>query len=253
MGDALDGVLDGMREVVQRIDAPLVALAVVVCAHDAVDGRVAHVHVGAGQVDLGAQGLAAVGELAGAHAAEQVEVLLGGAVAVGAGTAGLAGVLAAVGLHLLAGQVVHIRLALFDQQLGVFIALVEIVAAVVHAAVGDGAQPLQILLDAVDILHILVGGVGVVKAQVELAAVLLGDGVVDVDGLRAADVQIAVGLGREAGVDLFHLSLGQVGLDDLGQEIAHTFFHDLLLLQTQNLFHKSRRPQHGRPDLLHTV
>ena len=195
VGDALDGVLDGMGKVVKGIDAPLVPLAVMVGPHDAVDGGVPHVHVGAGQVDLGPQGLAAVGKLPGPHAAEQVQVLLGGAVPVGAGTAGLAAVLAAVGLHLLTGEIVHIGLAFLDQQLGVLIALVEIVAAVENAAIGHGAQPLQIFLDAVHIFHILVGGVGVVKPQIELAAVLLGDGVVDIDGLGAADVQGAVGVG----------------------------------------------------------
>ena len=57
VGDALDGVLNGVCKVVQRVDAPLVALAVVLDVLDAVDGRVAHIHVGAGQVDLGAQRL----------------------------------------------------------------------------------------------------------------------------------------------------------------------------------------------------
>ena len=53
----LDGVLDGVGEIVHRVDAPLVALAVMLGVLDAVDGRVTHVHVGAGQVDLGTQGL----------------------------------------------------------------------------------------------------------------------------------------------------------------------------------------------------
>ena len=56
-----------------------------------------------------------------------------------------------------------------------------------------------VLDDAVDVLLAFAGGVGVIQTQVELAAVLVGNGPVDVDGLGTADVQIAVGLGREAG------------------------------------------------------
>ena len=113
VGDALDGVLDGMGKVVQRVDAPLVALAVVGHMLDAVDGRVAHVHVGAGQVDLGAQRLFAVGKLAGAHAAEQVQILLRGC-GPGRGWDGWAcrRSLPRYSCICLAGQVVHIGLAL---------------------------------------------------------------------------------------------------------------------------------------------
>ena len=74
----------------------------------------------------------------------------------------------------------------------------------------DFAHPIQ---DAIE------GGVGVVKTQVEFAAVLVGNGPVDIDGLGAADVQIAVGLRREAGVDLLHLALGKVGIDDICQKV----------------------------------
>ena len=45
VGDALDGVLDGVGKVVHRVDAPLVALPMMLGVLDAVDGRVAQVHV----------------------------------------------------------------------------------------------------------------------------------------------------------------------------------------------------------------
>src|SRR5699024_6562453 len=81
-----------------------------------------------------------------------------------------------------------------------------------------------------DALHILVAlprGVGIVKPQVELAAVGLGDHIVDVDRLGRADVQIAVRLRREPGMNLLHLAFGQVGVDNLGNEIGKLFVgHD---------------------------
>ena len=223
-GDALDGVLDGMGEVVHRVDAPLVALAVMGHMLDAVDGRVAHVHVRAGQVDLGAQGLFAVGKLTGAHAAEQVKVFLGRAVTVRAGTAGFAGVVAAVLLHLLAGQVVHVGLALADELLGIFIAALKIIAAVVDAAVGVGTQPVQVLQDALHVLVTLAGGVGIVKAQVEQTAVMLGDGVVDENCLGRTNVQVAVRFRRETGMHHVDLALGQVGIDNIRQKVGKFLF-----------------------------
>ena len=223
VGDALQRVLNGVGVVVQRVDAPLVPLTVVVEVLDAVDGRVPHVHVGAGQIDLGAQRAAAVLELPGTHAAEQVEVFLGGAVPVGGGAAGLACVVAAVFLHFLAGQVVHVGLALQNQLLGKLVALFKVIAAVEDAAVWLRAQPFQVGQNALDVLVPLAGGVGVVIAQVELPAVMLGDLIVDVDGLGRADVQIAVGLRREPGVDVVHLALGQIGVNDVRQKVGKFF------------------------------
>ena len=84
VGDVLQRVRDAVGVVVHRVDAPLVAGAVVVRVADAVDDRVAQVDVRRVHVDLQPQHARAVGELAGAHAAEQVEVLRRRAVAIGA-------------------------------------------------------------------------------------------------------------------------------------------------------------------------
>ena len=75
VGDALDRVGLPVRVVVRRVDAPLVAGAMVVGPLDAVHHRVAHVDVRRGHVDLRPQRAAAVGELAGPHPLEQVEIL----------------------------------------------------------------------------------------------------------------------------------------------------------------------------------
>ena len=80
--DALQRVLNGVGKVIHRIDAPLVALPVMVHIADAVNDRVAHIEVAGGKIDFCAQRAAALGELAVFHALEQVEVFLDGAVAV---------------------------------------------------------------------------------------------------------------------------------------------------------------------------
>jgi hypothetical protein len=95
--------------------------------------------------------------------------------------------------------------------------------------------------DGVDVLLLFLLGVGVVEAQVADAAVVLRQAEVQADALGMADVQVAVGLGREAGADAGRVGgpgqvvgrvaraaapvpLGrcrlQVALDDAAQEIA---------------------------------
>ena len=68
--DALDRVLNGMLEIVHRVDAPLIARAVVVVAQDAVHGGVAHEHVGRSHINLRAQHARSIGEFARLHALE---------------------------------------------------------------------------------------------------------------------------------------------------------------------------------------
>ena len=131
--DALDRVALPVRPVVGRIDHPRVVRAVMVPAPDAVHHRVAELHVLVLHVDLGAQHARPVGELAGAHATEQVEVLVDVAVAVRRLDARLA-VAAALGADRLAVLIVDVRLAVPDQQFGPVVELLEVVAGVQRLA-----------------------------------------------------------------------------------------------------------------------
>ena len=74
--DALDGVLDRMREIVHRIDAPFISGVVVRSVHDSVDNRVSHVDVRACHVDLCPEAYLAVSKLARSHSFEKLEILL---------------------------------------------------------------------------------------------------------------------------------------------------------------------------------
>ena len=218
MGNALQGVLDGVGKVVHGIDAPLGTLAVVVDEADAVNDGVPEVQIAAGQVDLGPQGHLALLHLAVLHHFKQTQILLNGAVPIGGG-GGDADV-AAVGLELLRRQLAHIRQALFDELHGVFIVLFKIIGAIEETVAPVEAQPMDILLDGIHILGVLLGGVGVVHAQVAQAAVTLGGAEVDAKGLAVADVQIAVGLRRETGVN--------------GQSLEPATLCDVLVDKVQN-------------------
>ena len=221
VGDALHGVLEGMGVVVHGIDAPLVPSAVVAGVVDAVDHRVPHIEVAGGQVDLGPQGHAAVLELPGPHPAEQVQALLLGPVPVGA--LGGVGQVAPHLLHLLGGELAHVGQALLDELLGPFVHILKVVGGVVEPVLPVVAQPVDVLFDGVYVLHVLLGGVGVVHAQVADAPEALRRAEIDVNGLGVADVQVAVGLGWETGVDLHALGTAagtHVLLDEVIDEVG---------------------------------
>ena len=66
---------------------------------------------------------------------------------------------------------------------------------------------MDILLNGVHILGVLLGGIGIVHAQIAQTAVLLGRTEVDAQRFAVADVQIAVRLRRETGVNGHSLEL----------------------------------------------
>ncbi len=95
--------------------------------------------------------------------------------------------------------------------------LVEVIGGIKHAIAPVSPQPARVGDDRVDILLLFLLGVGVVEAQVGLSAKLLRQPEVQADGLGMADVQVAIGLGRKAGVDA---ALEFVGLQIVDDDVA---------------------------------
>ena len=75
--------------------------------------------------------------------------------------------------------------------------MLEVIGGVVFVT-PPVAKPLDVLFDGIDVFHILLGGIGVVEAQVAHAAVLCGNAEVEADGLGVADVEITVRLRGKA-------------------------------------------------------
>src|SRR5580698_10004655 len=73
--DPLDGVRLAVRPIVHRVDAPSVAGPMVMRSANPVHDRIAELHVGRGQIDLGPQDMRSVGELTRPHLGEEGEVL----------------------------------------------------------------------------------------------------------------------------------------------------------------------------------
>ena len=85
------------------------------------------------------------------------------------------------------------------------------------------AEPAHVALDGVDIFLLLLGRVGVVEAQVAVAAELLRHAEIEADRLGMADMEVAVRLRREAGDDLPEPAGVAVGGDDVADEILPGF------------------------------
>lgn len=156
MGDVFQSVLDGMGKVVHGVDTPLVAGAVVMHMLDAVDGRITQVEVAGGQVNLGPQRHGTVSKFSVPHPFKQVQTLFNGPVAVG--RLGRMGQITAHFAHLLRGELTDIGLAILDELDGTFVHLLEVLRGKVETIIPRKAQPLDVLLDGVHILHILFGG-----------------------------------------------------------------------------------------------
>ena len=219
--NALHRVLDGVREIVHRVNAPFVALTVVSSFQHAVNDRVAHIDVGRSHVDLGAEHERSVRDFARFHILEQREALLYRAVAVLALYARL-GERAAHFAHLIGRNVVDVSLAFLNQFYRRFVHDVEVVGREVHFAFPP--QPLHVRHDRADELVVLFHGIGIVEAQIALAAVLDCRAViVKAYRLGMTDMQVSVRFGREARDNLAHFALGQVLFDDFFNKVCHIF------------------------------
>ena len=220
VGDAFDGIGLAMGEVIGRIDAPGIAGARVRGVDDAVEHRVAQVDVARGHVDLCPERPRPLRKLTGPHAQEEIQVLLDGPRAIGAVPAGL-GQAAAVFADFLRAEVIHVGLALFDQMFGPSIELLEVVRGEVKVLAPIEAQPGDVCLYGIDVFLFFLGGVGVVETQGAVAAELAGHTEIEADRLGMPDVEVAVGLRREAGHHLGGAAGRQVAGNDVTDEVTH--------------------------------
>ena len=217
MRDAFDRVGLAVGEIITRVDRPLRAGARMARMQDAVEHRVAQVDVAGRHVDLGAQHARAVGELAGLHAAEQIEVFLDAAFAERRVLPRL-GQRAARETHLVLGLVVHIGLAGADQLLGPAIEPLEIVRRVIEVLAPVKAKPANVFLNRFYILNLLLGGIGIIEPQVTHAVVFGGDAKIEADRLGVANMQMPIRLRRKS---RHHPPAVLAGLQVCGDDLAN--------------------------------
>ena len=173
MGNSLNSILNGMGKVIHGIDAPLVPGVVMAHVSHAVDHRIAHVHVGGCHIDPGAQHLFPVRVYAVFHIFKQGQILLHAA-SCGRVLLSRLRERPAVLPDLIRRQVRYIGLSLFNQLYGRLIHLVKIVGSEEQPVLPVRSQPLHILLDGVHEFLLFLGGIRVVKTEIEFAAVFSG-------------------------------------------------------------------------------
>ncbi len=242
--DAFERVREAVREVVERIDAPPVARAVMGRAPNAVERRVAQVDVGRRHVDLRAQHVRPVRELTRPHAREEIAVLSGAALAVRAVPSRL-GEGAAIGADVVGRQAVDVGLAVVDQPQRELEELLEVVRRVEELVGPVESEPAHVFHDRVDVLDVFLGRIGVVEAEMADAAVLLRQAEIQADALGVPDVQIPVRLGWEAGDDASVVLLRtKVVFDDVADEVRRAFSghaRGILACRTRDVERSARR------------
>jgi len=126
------------------------------------------------------------------HLLEQVEVLLNGAIPPFAASLGRS-----VRTNLLFVALADIGLAFFNEVHGEFVNLLELVAAESDLP-RFVAEPRHILLNVLDVFDVLFLRIGVVKTEIGLSLMRCSHLEGEAHGLSVSDVQIPIGLRREA-------------------------------------------------------
>ena len=98
--------------------------------------------------------------------------------------------------------------------------LLKIVGGVEIPVIPAEAQPLDVVRNGLFELLAFLFGVGVVEAHIALAGIVARHPEVEADRFGMADMQIAVGLGREAGHDALMTPFAQVVFDDVADKVA---------------------------------
>ena len=194
--DFFNRIALSVREVVHRIDAPLVACAVVMRELDAVHQWIAQMHIGRRHINLRTQCFFTFLEFACTHTTEQVEVFFYAAITERRVLTGF-GRRAFHGRNLFCRTIVYISQTFLNELLSKRIERVEIIARIKFIGPFK-AQPLDVVANAVDILGVFRNGIGVIEAQVGFSAKLFCQTEVEANRCSVSDVQIAVRLRRES-------------------------------------------------------
>ena len=109
--------------------------------------------------------------------------------------------------------------------LGPVVELLEIVRSVIEVGSPVEAEPAHVSFDGIDIFLLLLRRVRVIEAQMTAAAEFLRHAEVKADRLGVTDVQVPVGLRREARHHTRVTVRGEVSCDDIADEVAPPLCH----------------------------
>ena len=195
MRDSFNCIFNRVREVVHRVNAPLVPCVMVSRMRDTVNNRVSHIDIRRCHVNLRSEHLFAVRVFSFLHFLEKRKIFLYASVSVRTLFARLCK-RTPVLLDFLRRKVADIGFALLYQFKRRFVHFVEIIGRP-ESLIPPETKPFHIFFNGVDVFNILFYRVRVVISEVAGAAVLRRRGKVQADGFRVSDMQVAVRLRRK--------------------------------------------------------
>ena len=189
-----------MREIVHRVDAPLIPGIVMGNVRDTVKDRIPHIDIRRRHIDLCAQRVSSVLVFPLFHLLKEAQVLFHRTLPVRIILARL-GQRPAVLAHLLRRKLRNIRFAFFDQPDSGIVHSVKIIRREIQMLAPVGTEPFDVLQNRIDELGLFLGRIRIIEPHVEGTVVLFGNPVIQQDRLRVSDVQIAIRLRRKPCTD----------------------------------------------------
>ena len=111
---------------------------------------------------------------------------------------------AAVFADFLGREALDVGFVLSDQVLGKFVQLIEVIGRILQMLAPIETQPRHAVANRIDIFLRFLFRIGIVETQVTQTTVIMRNTEIQANALGVADVQIAIGLGRET---RFHTSV----------------------------------------------
>ena len=223
VGDAFEVVALSVSEVIHRVSSPLATCAVVVLVDDTIDDRVTEVHVGVCHVDFGTKYHSTFRHRTAVHLFEEFEAFLHRAIAIRTVRTGLSR-RALLCSDFFAGLLVNVGFAFLDETYGEIPQLLEVVRGMIDVAPLE-SEPFDVVFDSFHVFRVLLLRIRVIETEVTYTSEFLGNTEVHANGFGMSDVEIAVGLGRESGLETSSvLSLLEVVVDNLLDEIQAFLF-----------------------------
>ena len=200
VGDTFYRIRLSVRVIVGRIDTPRIARAMMSDIANAVHDRITEQHHLMPHVNFRQQYVFAFVELTGFHATKQIQVFFSAAASMRTVDARLRRCPTA-GPDVFKRQAADVGFVFVNELLRPLIKLFKVVRGEEQSVFPVKTQPANICLDRFHVFHVFLFRIRVVKSQIARATVLLSNTEVQADGLRVADMQIAIGFRGETGLD----------------------------------------------------
>ena len=221
MGHPFEIVALSVREVIHGISIPLVAGTQMRDIHHPVEQRISEEHVRMSHIYLGSEHQSARSGLTAVHELKESQVLLHGPVTEGAVGTSLCGGALLLGYHF-GTLFVHISSALANEPYSEIPQLLEIVTSIINMIPLE-PQPANVILYTLYVFCVLLHRIGIIKAKVASASILLGYAEIKGNRLGMSYVKISIRLGWET-------CLYTSSILTLSQILFHLLFNEVQAL-----------------------